>query len=78
MCVCFFFLRQECLGMPELQRAAEFFFSAGSILKWKKKKVNMLICWSPVHMRPCWSSTAAAVLNFEKGRFTVLQLLYYN
>ena len=34
VCVCvFFFLRQECLGMPELQRAAEFFFSAGSILK---------------------------------------------
>ena len=40
----FFFLRQECLGMPELQRSAEFFFFSWKHFEMKKKKVNMLIC----------------------------------
>ena len=45
VCVCFFFLRQECLGMPELQRAAEFFFFSWKHFEMKKnKKVNMLNC----------------------------------
>ena len=39
VCVCvFFFLRQECLGMPELQRAAEFFFFSWKHFEMKKKK----------------------------------------
>ena len=46
MCVCVcVFLRQECLGMPELQRAAEFFFFSWKHFEMKKnKKVNMLNC----------------------------------
>ena len=34
----FFFLRQECLGMPELQRAAEFFFQLEAFWNEKKQK----------------------------------------